>query len=169
MSTDDKDFTNSVIREKMLLHFFLSDVYQYAWHLENSCLEVLVSEVDNSGYDLAIGLNGELRFIQLKATRKGSATNYFPVNLKLRDKNGVIILMNYDFDKNVLIVKYSSGAIKNDPENTYYKPSKHTKANALGIKSERDGTIRYPKKDLTRHTSVAELLNKLFYQGLEKL
>ena len=133
--TDFKDYEVSVFREKMLLHYFLSDIYQYFWLTGNYSLEVLHSEVDSFGYDIVISANGKTRHIQLKGLKSGGSTSYFNINKRLAKKEGgCVIIQEFAEGESNIEVKY------------YYLNFEATDLNAAGIKNERKEIKKVKKK-----------------------
>lgn len=155
-----KDFEISVMREKMLLHIFLSDIYQSFWLARNDTLEVLHSEIDNFGYDIVISANGKTRHIQLKSLTSGGSTSSFKINERLSKKEGgCVIIQEYSEKESKIEVKYHLFEAKN-LEN--FKIAKHNKANAEGIKNERKGIKEVPKNKFQPCKSIQHLIQLLF-------
>ena len=57
-ATSDKNSHQSVFREKMLEHIFVSELLKYAWRNDNFSLEIARAEIDRSGHDLIVEANG---------------------------------------------------------------------------------------------------------------
>ena len=77
---DETDFRQSSFRENLLEHMFISEVLQEAWIKRRQVIEVLRSEVDDSGYDVVLVSGQVIRHVQLKSSREGSKTNEQKVN-----------------------------------------------------------------------------------------
>lgn len=157
---DFKDYEVSVFREKMLLHFFLTDIYQHFWLERNDSLEILHSEIDNFGYDIVVSANGKTRHIQLKSLHSGSATSHFKINERLATKEGgCVIIQEYsELNSSIVVVYHFFEATKLEG----YKIAKHTKANAEGKKNDRKGIKEVPKKQFKRYGSIGELIKEIF-------
>ncbi len=70
-------YQKSTVRENMLDHAFISEALQEAWFVRERPIQVMRSEVDAYGYDLAMRCGGVTRWIQLKsstATRRQTVT-----------------------------------------------------------------------------------------------
>lgn len=158
--TDFKDYEVSVFREKMLLHYFLSDIYQYFWLARNDSLEVFHSEIDSFGYDIVISANGKTRHIQLKSLHFGGTTSHFKINERLSKKEGgCVIIQEYSESKSNIAVVYH---LFEATDLESYKTAKHTKANAEGIKNERKGIKEVPKNKFQSCTSIQHLIQLMF-------
>ena len=60
-------------------------------------MEVLRAEVDWGGYDLVLGANGVLRYLQLKASHTTAKAREVKINTNLERKpGGCVIWMRYD-------------------------------------------------------------------------
>lgn len=87
----------SSYRERLLEHLFISELLRYLWNRKMYQVEVLKSQVDDSGYDLVIEYQTILRHIQLKASYHGAKTNRVPINTKLGTKpSGCVIWIIFD-------------------------------------------------------------------------
>jgi hypothetical protein len=151
-----KDFEISVFREKMLLHIFLADIYSYFWFKRNDTLEILHSEIDNFGYDIVICANDKTRHVQLKSLVSAGANSIFKINERLATKQGgCVIIQEYKETGSKIDVLYHFFEV-DTLEN--YKTAKHTKANAEGIKKEREGIKEIPKRDFKTCQNIEELI-----------
>ena len=80
--TGNFDYQESLFREKMFEHAFLSEILQAAW-LRRQIVNVLRYDVDNAGCDLILECEGVSRHIQLKSSKSGAETSRVDVNIKL--------------------------------------------------------------------------------------
>jgi hypothetical protein len=64
-------------------HVFLGELLRECWFRRRLAVEVIRAEVDAAGYDLILEVDGSIRHLQLKATRKGGATKYQDINRRL--------------------------------------------------------------------------------------
>ncbi|MDQ3541436.1 MAG: hypothetical protein M3440_12190, partial [Chloroflexota bacterium] len=87
----------SSYREMLLEHLFAGAVMRYLWLAGFTRLEMLKSQVDDSGYDLILEANSIVRHIQLKASHRGFATSRANVNdvlaKKSRGFNGIASIL----------------------------------------------------------------------------
>lgn len=82
-------------REIFIEHLFISDLLQHCAFVRDHKVEVLRSEVDNSGYDLVLEHGDVIRHVQLKS---GSGQSV-DVNVKLQDHvGGCVVWMRWKHD-----------------------------------------------------------------------
>lgn len=168
METSISKTENSGFIENMIEHVFISEILQEAWLNHKIKLEILRSEVDDSGYDIVIVCNGIGRFIQLKTSELGGKTAKQKLNVELSKKdNGCIVwivrtvsqsLKRFEFK----YLFYGSGVGELVPDIAGLKVAKHTKANSKGIKSERPKIRDVPKRDFQTVETTSCLLGVLF-------
>ncbi|HEY2355019.1 MAG TPA: hypothetical protein VGH79_09005 [Gaiellaceae bacterium] len=85
--------------ENLIEHVFLSEVIQECFFRQRRLVEVARAEVDAAGYDLILGLDGVVRHVQLKASRRGGSTRKQTINRKLADRQGgCIVWIEYSVD-----------------------------------------------------------------------
>lgn len=84
--------TESRTVENLIEHVFLSEVIQECFFRDRRLVEVARAEVDAAGYDLILELDGDIRHVQLKASRKGGSTKKQTINRKLADRRGGCIV-----------------------------------------------------------------------------
>jgi hypothetical protein len=156
--------TYASTREKILEHRFIADVTAELWARGLFDFAVSHSEVDNSGYDLILEARGVTRHVQLKAMHLRSTTAEFPVQARLGEKpSACVVLMQHDA-RTLAIARYRwFGAAPGEPLPPLgERIGKHTKANALGIKTERPAIRRLAKKRFEAIENVAGLVDRLF-------
>ena len=92
-------YTDSRTFENVMEHIFLSELLQECWFREFRRCEVARAEVDVSGYDLILGMDGKIRHVQLKATRKAGSTRKVRVNRTLENRlGGCVVWIRYQVD-----------------------------------------------------------------------
>lgn len=165
--TKASDYLESSFREKLLEHVFISELLQEAWLGRGQTLEVLRSEVDSAGYDLAIEFRGVLRYIQLKSSRSDAKTSRQTVNARLAEKPGgcVVWLVYEEVDRRAKLQYLFFGGDTTERPALGEKIGIHAKANAQGIKSPRPNTRVLTKSRFTEFSSVGQLMDKLFGLG----
>jgi hypothetical protein len=72
---DETHSTHSNLRESVIEHLFLGELSRTLWCQGKRDIEILRSEVDNSGYDVVVGCNGIMRYIQLKSSYASARTS----------------------------------------------------------------------------------------------
>ena len=149
----------------VLEHLFVGAVMSYLWLDGVRRVEMLKSQVDNSGYDLVLETNSITRHIQLKASHHGAATPGANVNIALAEKvSGCVIWMYFD-PATLAIGPYlwfgeEPGQKLGDL--SPFRVAKHTKRNAQYIKTERPNIRYIPKAQFKRVDSIEDLVVRLF-------
>jgi len=162
--TDETHSTESKLRESVIEHLFLGELSRTLWCQGKRDIEILRSEVDNSGYDVVVGCNGIMRYIQLKSSYAGAKTSRIGVNLRLTHKpDGCVIWLWFnektmDFEK-LLWFGGSSGKTIPDLGNTLVR---HTKGDQTGHKAQRPNLRVINKGRFSVFTSMEEIAQELF-------
>ncbi len=158
------DYLESSFREKLLEHVFISEILQEAWLVHGQTVEVLRSEVDSSGYDLVLECGGVLRHVQLKSSRWDAKTSRQSVSIKLQDKpGGCVVWLIYQVSDCRMTLEYLvCGGEPGSKPDLGCKRGKQTRANALGVKAERERTRVLNKGDFKKITSTHDLFDFLF-------
>ena len=161
-----KHFEHSSFREKLIEHLFISEMLKLSWIKGDCQLEVMKPEVDNAGCDIVLELNNVIRHIQLKASKLGGKTTRQKVNIRLATKlSGCVVWIVFDEDTLELCSFYFYGSEAGQPLNDLgnARVAKHTKGNAEGIKAERPNIRTLNKGQFTRHDSIEDLYDVLFF------
>ena len=163
MTPKESDYMESSFRERMLEHVFLSEFLQEVWR-RGQTVDVLRSEVDNSGYDLVLEWGEVRRPIQLKSSRSDAKTSRQGVNAKLGDKpGGCVIWLSYADDAERVSLEYRFfGKGPGECPNLGDRVRKHTKANAQGEKAIRPNQRVLNRGEFTVVSDVCKLLETLF-------
>lgn len=154
----------SSYREMLLNHLFVGEVLRHLWG-RGRYVEVLWPEVDDGGYDVVLDCGGAIRHVQLKASHAGSTTARVLVNTKLLDKpSGCVVWMIFDPDTlEFKQFRWLGGAPgRRLTLNAKLKVAKHTRANAEGVKGERQDIRVLPKSRFDQLATVSELVGRLF-------
>lgn len=161
---DGPHSTDSSRREKVVEHLFIGELLRYLWVARATKIDVLKSEVDNSGYDIVVVNGAIVRHIQLKTSLKTGRAAKQSVNLSLASQqSGCVIWIIVDDDLNLKSFLWFGGEPGLPlPSMASFKPAKHTKANSLGVKSERPNIRSIPKGKFEPVADVAILVKKLF-------
>ena len=160
---------NSSYREMVLEHVFLSALLRHLWQRGIYQVEVLKSQVDDSGYDLILECNRIVRHIQLKASFAGATTSRITANIKLCQKpSGCILWLVFQRDTLDLqeFLWFGNTAGQPLPEITDYPIAAHTRANAIGEKGYRPNIRVIDKRRFTRLDSIDHVATNLFGDAL---
>ncbi|MDC7223092.1 MAG: hypothetical protein PQJ60_05080, partial [Spirochaetales bacterium] len=140
-----------------------------SWLEENCNLEVLKTEVDDSGYDIVLCANKIIRHVQLKSSFIGSKTSRQKIHIELTEKPSGCVIWIF-FNKNNLNLGpfYFLG---NEPGKQLrrldeFKIAKHTKGNSKGEKLERPNFRVLNKGSFTKYDSFDSLYLALFGNSL---
>lgn len=71
MAAEDRNFTHSTLRERIVEHVFVGDVLRTLWRHGVTDVEVLRPEFDAHGYDVVMSRGGVVRHVQLKTQAAG--------------------------------------------------------------------------------------------------
>src|SRR5829696_2879717 len=156
---------HSSYRESLLEHLFSGAVMRHLWLKGIKRMEVLKPQVDDGGYDLVLEARGVVRQVQLKSSHTGSSTGDVRVNVALSEKpSGCVVWMFFDDETLELGPYLWFGAAPGValPSLDEHKIAKHTKGNALGVKTERPNLRVVPKRYFQKITTIDELVAKLF-------
>lgn len=155
----------SSYREMLLEHLFAGAVMRYLWLAGFTRLEMLKSQVDDSGYDLILEANSIVRHIQLKASHRGSATSRVNENDTLaRKPSGCVIWMSFDsttldFDH---FLWFGGEPGMKLPDLCGFDTATHTKRNAKGEKTKRPNIRIVPRTEFDKIDTIEELVTRLF-------
>lgn len=164
MSASEQSIYSSY-REMLLEHLFAGAIMKHLWLKGYSRLELLKSQVDDSGYDLILEANNVVRHIQLKSSHIESTTSRVNINVALaRKPSGCVVWIQFDsltleFDH---FLWFGNEAGERLPELCAFNVGKHAKGNAQGIKLERPSIRVVPKTRFERLESIEDVIAKLF-------
>jgi hypothetical protein len=154
---------NSTLRENILEHLFIGELLRTLWQWGVTDTEVLRSEFDAGGYDLVLSRGTLTRHVQLKSVLfDGKAANV-KVSRKLASRSsGCVVWLVVSPNLEVVDVLYFGGTAGNPlPRIEGFTVAKHTKANADGVKLERQEHRVVPRGKFERVGSISNLIPKL--------
>ena len=155
--------------ENMIEHAFISEIMQEAWIRNENTIEVLRSEVDDSGYDIVLSYGNITRFIQLKTSEQDGKTSKQKLNLSLsKRENGCIVWIVRSIDTSTMRFKFryrffGSRIGGEFPDVSSYNISRHSKADSKGEKKERGNFRDVPKGEFAEIENISELFSWLFH------
>lgn len=156
---------NSSYREILIEHLFVGEIMRRLWLREIAQFEVLKPQVDDSGYDLVIEANGIVRHIQLKSSFDTAATGQVKASLKLTLKPSACVIW-VRFDPKTInlgpFMWFGGAPGAPIPDLTAFKVARHTRANAQGIKQERQNQRSIPRSAFEIIADFDLLVTKLF-------
>jgi hypothetical protein len=161
---DERQFRSSTHREKVVEHVFLGELLRHLWVARIPGVQVLKPEVDAAGYDLVLALGTVIRHVQLKASMRGAMTRSQPIHASLEAQPSgcviwIVLTEDLGFDHFLWL-----GAAPREPlpTLTVFKRAKHARANAQGVKKEREHTWRVPRSAFRRVEGMGALVRELF-------
>lgn len=160
----DEHSIHSSLREKLIEHLFVGELLRSLWQSGCRDIEVLKSEVDAGGYDLAIECNGRLRHIQLKASSLSAKTGDVGINTKLSKKpSGCVIWICFDPETLTLgpFLWFGGAPGKRLPE-LGTRVARHSRANSRGEKSYRPGIRLLKRNAFVQIARIEQLIERLF-------
>ena len=165
LKTSEHHFRNSTYREKIVEHIFIGELLRYFWSAGLVNVEILKPEVDSNGYDLVITYGMIVRHIQLKTSLSGSSTAKQNINKNLANHiSGCVIWIILEADLSFQKFLWFGGSVGEKlPSLEYFSKSKHTRANAEGVKKTRENTVVLPKGAFTPLEGMDELLLSLIH------
>lgn len=161
----------SSAREKILEHLFVGELSKRLWQRSVHDVEVLRSEVDDSGYDIVLEHADVVRHVQLKSSFRGARTNRQTTSQKLQQKpNGCVVWIVFDPDTLELGPYLWFGGVPGERLRIDHFPvGKHTKGNAQGVKAERPNTRVINRGRFQKLDTLDDLINALFAIDREPL
>jgi len=153
--------------ENVLVHRLVASLAGEMWCRDpNTQLYIFNSEVDDSGFDLVLGLGRKLRYIQVKQVHSKGSAKKFSVRLEFSRFPGscVIVVVHSESDLQIEHFLFFGGSL------TEAMPSvENEKATISPIKRSADGKkkIRAHYRDIPRNKfqgpmNTGELLDALF-------
>src|SRR5438876_11376181 len=74
MAGEDRHFTHSTLRERIVEHVFVGDVLRTLWRRGVTDVEILRAEFDAHGYDVVMSRGPVVRHVQLKTQAAGKVS-----------------------------------------------------------------------------------------------
>ncbi len=162
---DSKHFIHSAFREKLIEHLLVGELLKRSWQKGDCSIEISRPEVDRAGYDLIVECNGHVRHIQLKGSHHGAKASSQKISLSLADKpSGCVLWVQFDPASLELgpFLFFGSEPGEKLPDLQPFKPARHIKGNAQGVKAERHNHRIVYKGQFTRMDSIEVLWRQLF-------
>lgn len=158
---------HSVLREKVIEHAFLAELSRSLLLDLAMPFEVLRSEFDAFGYDVAIEANRVMRHVQLKATVATGSRAHVDVQLALADKPGGCVVWVF-VDRETLRLGpflWFGGEPGFPLPPLGDRAVRHTRGDSEGTKKVRAGLRRLPRGSFTRFDAIGDLAMAMFGSG----
>jgi hypothetical protein len=159
----NQDSTQSVYREKTIEHLFESHLLVHDWNSGEVSLDIYKPEIDRNGFDIVLSKNGITRYVQLKTSTVDSKAARQKVHINLlKMVNGCIVWIVVDKELRIQYYLTVIPEVGSNIGTSGFETAKHTKGNALGVKSERPNIRVIPKSKFVIARSRDELVHRLF-------
>jgi hypothetical protein len=138
---------------------------KHLWKRGDWRLEILKPQVDDSGYDLVLEANSIIRHVQRKASFRGSTVRETSINMALATKpSGCVVFLRFDRETLDLgpFAFFGAAPGKPLPDISALKVARHTKGNALGVKSERPNIRTIPLSKFEKLDTIDQIVTRLF-------
>ncbi|HJV86599.1 MAG TPA: hypothetical protein VJ698_14100 [Noviherbaspirillum sp.] len=160
-----QDFLQSVYRERLLKHVLIGELLKHAWLNHGAELEVSQPAVDRAGHDVVLEAKGTVRHVQLKSSSLSATTRSQAIHLQLANKpSGCVIWMKFNpIDMRIDHFMFFGGDPDKPLPNLFgFETSKHTRADANGVKKERPNLRIVPVSSFRSIGSVDALYKAHF-------
>jgi hypothetical protein len=154
----------------VLEHLFVGEVMRYCWLNHLPRIEMLKSQVDNSGYDIVLEANSIMRHIQLKASHVGAATPGVGINIELGNKpSGCVVWIFFEPDTLQFSHFLWFGGLPGErlANLDTFRAVTHNKRNAQGVKTERPNIRYLTKATFARLETIQDVVIELFGEQLD--
>jgi len=152
---EDRHFTHSTLRERIVEHVFVGDVLRTLWRRGVTDVEILRPEFDAHGYDVV------MRHVQLKTQAAGKVS----VGRALAEKpSGCVVWISINKDTLELGPFLWFGGLPGLPlpEISSYSNTKRTTHNAKGVRPARKNHHDLPPSAFTKLATLDEVVLYLF-------
>jgi len=161
MTIEDRHFTHSTLRERIVKHVFGGDILRTLWRLGVTDVEVLRPEFDAHGYDVVMSRGAIVRHVQLKTQAKGKVS----VGRALAEKpSGCVVWIGIDKDTLQLGPFKWFGGLPGEPlPDISQNPNpRRTTHNAQRVRPVRKNHHVLPPSAFTKLKTLDEVVVKLF-------
>ena len=157
---------NSSYVANVLKHVWLSELLRYLWqHHAGSKAQIYQAEVDDSGYDIVLTLNGITRHIQLKASHELAKTAWQDIHLELACAiGGCVVWMLYDpATWQIRSYRFFGGTPGNPlPALDGFDVAQRVFPNRQGVLPPRPNVRRVRRANFTTIATLEQLVTTLF-------
>jgi hypothetical protein len=161
MAGEDRHFTHSTLRERIVEHVFVGDVLRTLWRRGVSDVEILRPEFDAHGYDVVMSRGPVVRHVQLKTQAGGKVS----VARALAEKpSGCVVWIG--LNKNTLelgpFMWFGGAPGEPLPDISGYPNPKRSTHNAEGVRPVRKNHHVLPAAAFIRLETLDEIVVRLF-------
>lgn len=161
MATEERHFTHSTLRERIVEHVFVGDVLRALWRRGVTDVEILRPEFDAHGYDVVMNRGPIVRHVQLKTQAAGKVS----VGRALAEKpSGCVVWIALNKETLELGPFLWFGGLPGErlPDISNYPNPKRATHNAGGVRPIRKNHHVLPPAAFTKLKSIDEVVVRLF-------
>lgn len=161
MATEERHFTHSTLRERIVEHVFVGEVLRALWRRGITDVEILRPEFDAHGYDVVMSRGPIVRHVQLKTQAAGKVS----VGHALADKPSgcvVWIALNKDTLELGPYMWFGAAPGKPLPDISKYPNPKRATHNAEGVRPVRKNHHVLPPSAFTKLKALDDVVKQLF-------
>lgn len=161
MTAEERHFTHSTLRERIVEHVFVGEVLRTLWRLGVIDVEILRPEFDAHGYDVVMSRGSIVRHVQLKTQAAGKVS----VSRALAEKpSGCIVWIGLNTDTLELgpFMWFGGGPGARLPDISTYPNPKRATHNAEGVRPLRKNHHVLPPAAFTKLKTLDEVVACLF-------
>lgn len=161
MATEDRNFTHSTLRERIVEHVFVGDVLRTLWRRGVTDVEILRPEFDAHGYDVVMSRGPIVRHVQLKTQAAGKVS----VGRALAEKpSGCVVWIGLNKDTLELgpFMWFGGSPGLPLPDISSYRNPKRATHNAEGVRPVRKNHHELPPAAFTKLNTLDEVIERLF-------
>jgi hypothetical protein len=161
MDGEDRHFTHSTLRERIVEHVFVGDVLRTLWRRGVTDVEILRPEFDAHDYDLVMSRGAIVRHVQLKTQAAGKVS----VGRALAEKpSGCVVWIGLTKDTLELgpFMWFGDAPGLPLPDISSYPNPKRTTHNAEGQRPLRKNHHELPPAAFTKLKTLDEVVVRLF-------
>ena len=161
MATDDRHFTHSTLRERIVEHVFVGDVLRTLWRRGVTDVEILRPEFDAHGYDVVMSRGPVVRHVQLKTQAAGKVSVGRALAVK---PSGCVVWIGLDKDTLELgpFMWFGSSPGLPLPDISSYPNARRATHNAEGVRPVRANHHVLPPAAFTKLKTLDEVVVRLF-------
>lgn len=161
MAAEDRHFTHSTLRERIVEHVFIGDVLRTLWRRGVTDVEILRPEFDAHGYDVVMSRGTVVRHVQLKTQAAGKVS----VGRALSEKpSGCVVWIGLNKDTLELGPFLWFGGLPGAPlpDISGYPNPRRSTHNAEGVRPLRKNHHVLPPAAFAKLKTLDEVVVRLF-------
>jgi hypothetical protein len=161
MAVEDRHYTHSTLRERIVEHVFVGDVLRTLWRHGVTDVEILRPEFDAHGYDVVMSRGNVVRHVQLKTQAAGKVSVGHALSQK---PSGCVVWIGLDRDTLELGPFLWFGGLPGAPlpDIAGYPNPRRATHNAEGVRPVRKNHHVLPPAAFAKLKTLDEVVVRLF-------